>query len=85
MSDDPGSRGRSDPRGDGRAARRAPVRPSAACSAARSGAGVRVAATITIAKARVWSAMPSASPGIGSPKTTSPPVIAETLAAALVT
>ena len=31
-----------------------------------------------------WTTTPSASPGIGSPKTTIPPAMADTLAAALV-
>ena len=39
---------------------------------------------MTIRKARLCSTIPSASLGIGSPKTMIPPAIAETFAAALV-
>ena len=53
-------------------------------SAARIGPGVSAEATITIRNARLWSTIPSASPGIGSPKTMIPPAMAETFAAALV-
>jgi hypothetical protein len=42
------------------------------------------AAPMTSRKARHWTTTPSASPGIGSPKTRIPPEIAVTLAAALV-
>src|SRR5215211_3464868 len=52
--------------------------------AARSGAGVSAAATITRTKAKLWSTIPSGSLGIGSPNTRMPPLMAETLAAALV-
>src|SRR5918999_69285 len=52
--------------------------------AARRGAGVRAAATITRTKAKLWSTIPTGSLGIGSPKTRMPPLIAVTLAAALV-
>ena len=52
--------------------------------AARSGAGISAAAPITSRNAKHWTTMPSASPGIGSPKTRMPPEIAVTLAAALV-
>ncbi len=55
-----------------------------AASAARTGAGVSAAATITSTKASDCTTMPSTVPGIGSPKTTMPPMIADTLAATLV-
>ena len=42
------------------------------------------AATITSTKAKLWTTIPSGSPGIGSPKTRMPPLMAVTLAAALV-
>ena len=52
--------------------------------AARSGAGVSAAAAITSTKAKLCRTMPTGSLGIGSPKTRMPPLIAVTLAAALV-
>src|SRR4051812_4997823 len=55
-----------------------------AVPAARTGAGVSVAATMTSRKANDWSAMPRASLGIGSPNTMMPPAMQETLAPALV-
>ncbi len=64
--------------------RRAGCDGASGASAARSGAGVSAAATITRTKATLWMTMPSGSLGIGSPKTRMPPLIAETLAAALV-
>src|SRR5829696_4404392 len=53
-------------------------------SAARIGAGVRAAATMTSRKASDWSTIPNASFGIGSPNTMMPPAMQETLAPALV-
>src|SRR5215211_1428613 len=53
-------------------------------AAARSGAGVSAAAMITSTKAQPWTAMPTGSLGIGSPNTRIPPLMADTLAAALV-
>src|SRR5215218_4835197 len=61
-----------------------PQAVAGAVPAARTGAGVRAAATMTSRKANDWSAMPSASLGIGSPNTTMPPAMQETLAPALV-
>ena len=49
--------------------------------AARSGGGTISAAAMTRAKAKNWRAMPSVSPGIGSPNTTMPPMMVDTLAA----
>src|SRR5215208_721165 len=50
-------------------------------AAARTGGGVTRAATMTIVNASPWSTMPRVSVGIGSPKTTIPPRMQETLAA----
>src|ERR671915_1168893 len=52
--------------------------------AARSGAGVRAAATITSTKAKLCRTIPTGSLGMGSPNTRMPPLIAVTFAAALV-
>ena len=84
MGDDPAADGREDPRGHG--------------AYRRSGASGRCGLSFERALRRrrergghdhhdegaAWMTMPSASPGIGSPNTTNPPVMAETLAAALV-
>src|SRR4051794_39407930 len=61
-----------------------PYAEAEAAEAARSGAGVRAAATITIRKAEACSTRPSGSEASGSPKTRMPPAIAETFAAAAV-
>ena len=56
------------------------ARAGAVC-AARTGAGMSAEATMTITKAEAWMAMPSASEGIGSPKTMMPPAMHEMFAA----
>ena len=58
---------------------------AAVAATARAGAGVNQAATITSVKASAWKTMPVGLEGNGSPKTTSPPTMPETLAAVLVT
>ena len=54
---------------------------AAARSAERTGAGVSAEAVTTSTKAMAWTAIPSAVPGIGSPKTMMPPAMQEMLAA----
>src|SRR3954469_22405235 len=49
--------------------------------AAWTGGGVTSAAEITRTNANAWTAIPSVSPGIGSPNTTIPPRMQDTLAA----
>ena len=49
--------------------------------AAWTGGGVTSAAATTRMKAKTWTLMPTALPGIGSPKTMMPPRMQETLAA----
>src|SRR3954451_3500390 len=72
--DGPGDgRGR---RGEGRA-----QAAEAARSAERTGAGVSAEATTTSTKAMPWMAIPSAVPGIGSPKTMMPPAMPAMFAA----
>ena len=62
----------------------APGADQALARAARNGAGITAAATITSTKAKLWMTIPIGSLGIGSPKTRIPPLMADTLAAALV-
>ena len=73
-------------RSGGRCSSTIPAQGGAVCqtalaAAARIGGGVTRAATTTIAKASPCSTMPSVSAGIGSPKTTMPPMMHETFAA----
>ena len=53
---------------------------AAARSAERTGAGVSAEAVTTSTKAMAWTTIPSAVPGIGSPKTMMPPAMQEMLA-----